>query len=407
MRILLLCPEIPELAGTGGARREWEIVKGLQRRGHELVVGSVARRDQADAVEALQARGVETIVAVRPEPQWKEALLGGLRAPRTVGVLAKESFHRYQAAIFAEEMRAPLAAWFAAHTVDVALIQHDWAMSEFGALIPPSVPTIGGFHHIALMHQRAAETAEGRARQLFEKREARLQAADMRRLPQSMVAGSACSAVEAASFTEFSGLPCSVVPNGADVEALSTVPTGGGTPGALLFSGSLGYPPNSDAGIWLASEVLPRVQRAVPEAKLTIVGKNAPESLQALAAEDVHLTGFVPELEPVLEATQVYVAGLLSGAGTKLKVVEALAAGRPLVATSVAAEGIEIEHEVHALIADGADAFAAAVVRLLQDRELAERLATAGRAYVTDHLSWDAAVEVLHQQLGELLPAAV
>ena len=104
-----------------------------------------------------------------------------------------------------------------------------------------------------------------------------------------------------------------------------------------------------------------------------------------------------------LAASQVYVAGLLSGAGTKLKVVEALAAGRPLVATSVAAEGIPLEHGVHALIADGADAFAEATVTLLRDRELAARLASAGRELVQERLSWDAAVDVLDHQLRALI----
>ncbi len=405
MRILHLCPEIPELHGTGGGRREWEIVCGLHDRGHEVTVISVGRRDQQGAVDALRAKGIEAIVAIRPEPQWKEALLVGARAPRTLGVLATGAFHNYQGAVFAEEIRRPVERWLqAGGTADVALVQHDWVLGPFAKLLPASMPIVGGFHYQALMHQRAAETTTG-LRRHHELREARKQADDMRRLPANVVAGAACSQTEADAFTEQSGLPCAVVPNGADTGALAHVPLAGGEPGKLLFSGTLGYPPNADAVTWLVKEVLPRVQREVPEATLTVVGRGAPAAVEALAAPDVIMTGFVPEMEPFLEAAQVYVAGLLSGAGTKLKVVEALAAGRPLVATSVAAEGIEIQDGVHALIADGPDAVADAVVRLLRDRELAAKLASAGRQMVQERLSWDAAVDAQVAQLREIVAA--
>ncbi len=407
MRILHLCPEIPERAGTGGGRREWELVCGLQDRGHEITVAAVVRADQQDAVDHLRARGIEVIAAVRPEPQWSEGLWAALHAPRTLWIAARHSFHRYQASVFAAELRAPLRAWFAAGgKPDVALLQHDWAVSEFARLLPPSIPNVAGFHHIALMHKRAAETTPTILGRAFQRREARKQRDDMRSLPSSTIAGSACSQVEAHAFTELSGLPCSVVPNGADVGALAGLPLAAGEPGNILFSGTLAYPPNADAAVWLATDVLPRVQSARPEATLTVVGRGAPPAVDALAAPDVLLTGFVPEIEPYLESAQVYAAGLLSGAGTKLKVVEALAAGRPLVATSVAAEGIEIEHGVHALIADGPDAFAGAVVRLLEDRDLAERLAAAGRALVAETLSWNHAVDVLDAQLREIVPRA-
>lgn len=400
MRLLMLTPELPDRDGTGGARRCWELVVGLTTRGHQVTVGSVAYRDQQPAIEAMHRQHVETVLAVRPEPQWREALAGSARSPRTLGVLARESFHRWQSAIFASELAAPLTTWLSTHQVDVALIEHDWAMAEFGRLLPADIPTIGGFHNItSRMHARAAESNTG-VRRRFEAREARRQAADLERLPRSMVAATACSASEADEIVRRTGLPCAVVPNGADTAALAAIPAGGGTPGALLFSGSLGYPPNADAARWLATEVLPRVRRRHPEARLTIVGRDAPASLTALASDAVHLPGFVPDLEPVLADAAVYVAGLLSGAGTKLKVVEALGAGRPLVATTVAAEGLELTSGTQALIADGADAFAEAVTALLDDPALAARLAEAGRAHVATAFSWDAAVAALDAQLN-------
>lgn len=406
MKILKLTPELPERAGTGGGRRAWELVTGLVDHGHEVAIGSVARADQGSAVRALTDRGIRVAIPVRPEPQWREALQGAARSPRTVGVLAGHAFHRWQASVFAAQLVAPLQELLASWTPDVVLIEHDWAMNELARLVPAGLPMIAEFQNVSYrIHAAAAQHAAGARRRAYERREARLQERELSRLPGAVIAASACSAEEASEITARLGVPCAVVHNGADTQALGELPLAGGH-GGLLFSGSLGYPPNADGAQWLAREVLPRVQRQRPGVKLMIVGRNAPSAVQALASDDVQIAGFVPELEPVLADAEVYVAGLHSGAGTKLKVVEALAAGRPLVATPVAAEGLDLIDGEHALIAEDADAFGAAVVRLLEDRELAAQLASAGRAHVAARFSWSAAVDALHALLLETLPPA-
>jgi glycosyltransferase involved in cell wall biosynthesis len=199
------------------------------------------------------------------------------------------------------------------------------------------------------------------------------------------------------------GLPVDVVPNGVDLERF--VPVGGRPKAAaVLFTGSLDYPPNAEGILWFATEVLPRLRARQPEVRLTIVGRNPPRRVRALAADPtVEVTGRVDDLKPYHEAAAVAVAPLRSGSGTKLKVLEALAVGRPLVATAVAAEGIAVVDGVHLLVRDDPDEFARAVAELLEDPARGAALAAAGRRLVVERYDWDALADRMHDSLRRWL----
>lgn len=174
----------------------------------------------------------------------------------------------------------------------------------------------------------------------------------------------------------------SLVPD-ADVRVLSNIhlpAPGAAAPAAgarLLFVGHYQHAPNVDAARWLAREIMPLVRREVPGAVLDLVGSSAPEAVTSLAGDGVTVHGWVPDLGPVYARTRVALAPLRFGAGVKGKVGEALEHGVPVVGTSVAFEGMGLEHGRHVLVGDTAEAFAAQVVRLLRDdglcRELVER----------------------------------
>jgi len=185
------------------------------------------------------------------------------------------------------------------------------------------------------------------------------------------------------------------VPTGVDVEYFRSA--GRAEPEAhnLVFTGSMDWLPNEDGIVWFVDEVLPRIHAQVPDVTLTVVGRNPPQRIQALAARDKRLrvTGSVPDVRPFMERAAVFVVPLRVGGGTRLKIFEALAMERPLVSTTIGAEGLPLQHGVHALIADGADRFADAVVRLLSDRQLAATLARDGAAYVRSRFGWDHAAE--------------
>jgi glycosyltransferase involved in cell wall biosynthesis len=156
-----------------------------------------------------------------------------------------------------------------------------------------------------------------------------------------------------------------------------------------LFTGALSFPPNAAAARFLASEILPRVRGAVPDARLMIAGRSPRADVRALAGEPgVSVHSDVPDLRPYLSAAGVFACAMTTGTGIKNKLLEAMACAAPVVATSRACQGLAVRDGVELLIADGAAAFAAAVQRVLTDAALAARLGAAGREYVVAQHSW-------------------
>jgi len=146
---------------------------------------------------------------------------------------------------------------------------------------------------------------------------------------------------------------------------------------AVGFIGSLDFLPNQEAVKWIIDELWPRVLERAPEARLSIAGSSPPDWLRR---KPVELRGNVPDAQAFMREMAVIIAPLFSGGGMRIKVLEAMALGKPIVATTLGAGGIE--HDGDVLIADDADSFAAAVVRLLRDPAEAARLGAAARANV-------------------------
>lgn len=171
-----------------------------------------------------------------------------------------------------------------------------------------------------------------------------------------------------------------VVPNAIETEPFPR-PTVR-VPGSLIFTGSLRYAPNAEGMAWFVEHVLPSLRPRVPGIRLTITGEHAPAPFGP--APDIVLTGRIPDVRALLAASAISVAPLLSGGGTRLKILEAMATRTPVVATAKAAEGLDAVHGEHLLIADTPQAFAGAVLRLLENgdaaRQMAERAWTLCRA---------------------------
>jgi len=156
------------------------------------------------------------------------------------------------------------------------------------------------------------------------------------------------------------------------------------------FFGGLDYAPNRDAVAWLVHAVAPALARAtsVPW-EIHLIGHGGPELLAALGGQAPRFVahGFVPDVAPYLAGCRAVVVPLRAGGGTRIKILEALAHGRPVVSTSLGAEGIDLRDGEHLLLGDDAEALAHAVARLLADRDLAARLAAAGRKRVQEAYS--------------------
>lgn len=172
----------------------------------------------------------------------------------------------------------------------------------------------------------------------------------------------------------------------------------------LIFVGGFRHPPNVDAVNWFVGEVWPLLQRKQTDITLTVVGSNMPASIRELSVSNVHVAGFVADLDPLLDSARISIAPLRYGAGVKGKINQAMAYGLPVVATIAAAEGMDLQDGENLLIADSPEAFADAVVRLYNDEELWCRLAEGGRRNIRDHFSRSRAKRTLATLVGVEMP---
>ena len=159
----------------------------------------------------------------------------------------------------------------------------------------------------------------------------------------------------------------------------------------LVFIGGFQHPPNADAVLWYANEILPRVREHLPGVKTVIVGSMVPAPIKALATDDFIVAGYVPDVAPYFCGSRVSISPLRYGAGVKGKVNLAMSYGLPVVATPPSVEGMHLVPGEDVLVADDAEAFAAAIARIYRDEALWEKLAAAGRENIRRHFSRDVA----------------
>jgi polysaccharide biosynthesis protein PslH len=194
-----------------------------------------------------------------------------------------------------------------------------------------------------------------------------------------------------------------VVPTGVDLEMYRAdiSPSAAGT--LVMFIGAMDWEPNVDAVEYFCREIWPAIENAVPQARFRIVGRNPVTRVQRLASSTVEITGRVPSVVDHLREAAVVVVPLRIGGGTRLKIYEAMAAGKAVVSTTVGAEGLDVHHGQDIVLADDSEAFARAVIQLLGDGGLRARYERAAAALAAQY-DWPAIgrrfEEVLEQVAG-------
>lgn len=207
----------------------------------------------------------------------------------------------------------------------------------------------------------------------------------------------AVSANDAAILRQVTAqLPVSVVANGVDTAffAPGTTDPAASPPGYVLFTGTLDFRPNIDALVWFAHEVWPLVLAEQPGARFVVVGRNPVAVVRELAGHrGIEIIGEVADVRPWFEGAGAYVVPMRIGGGVRLKLLEALAMARPIVATGMGAEGIEgLQPGTHVLLADEPAVFAAQLLQVLGDSELAQRLGQVGRSFAVARYDWQSIV---------------
>ena len=222
--------------------------------------------------------------------------------------------------------------------------------------------------------------------------QARLNGSDWRRFQQSVAAQVDRVAIASELDAARCGLPnVTVIPNTYPRPGRPAGDPAAVGPPVVLFQAQLGYSPNIDAAEWLATEIAPLIQAAVPATEVRLVGRPGANVTQLHRPGVLTVVGQVPSMEEELSRATVAVVPIRYGSGTRVKILESFAHRVPVVSTTLGAEGLDVEDGVHLLLADDPAAFAAAAVRLLGDPGLRVRLTEAAEARFLDRYDGRAA----------------
>lgn len=196
------------------------------------------------------------------------------------------------------------------------------------------------------------------------------------------------------------GLTANVVHNGVDIDYFQPNPDSE-IDNCLVFVGHYGYPPNMDAAHYFCGEILPKIRSVTDNAVFLVVGRDAP--LELGLCPGVQVIGTVPDVRPYLRQASVVVVPVRAGSGTRIKILEAMAMGKAVVSTTLGAEGLEVEHGKHLLLADTPTDFAQVVVGLLRDKSRRMTLGHEARRLVEARYSWDTQAAALDAVLSDLV----
>lgn len=386
---LVLAPEVPYPLAGGGALRTASLLHYLART-HS--VDLVVFRQPGDPHPAVfLPSGLVRRVEVLDLPPHRRGVAA--RALRNAARLARASpplLDRFAG------FGGSLARHLEGCRYDIGVVEHFWCAPYWTQLAPLCGRTILNLHNLESELHRSCAGAEGGAAGFAHSVFGRA-CLDLERewLPRysEVLAASREDAERAQAIAPTARI--SVYPNAIPAAPMPP-PADAAEPPAVAFSGNLEYHPNLAAVSFFRREVWPRLRTSWPKLVWRLIGKN-PHAVRNFTSGDprIQVTGPVEDAVRELARTQVAVVPLLSGSGTRLKILEAWAAGLPVVSTSKGAEGLPARHGGNLLLADTGPAFAAAVSRLLGSPALRQRLGAEGRGLVEQQFTWEAVWKML------------
>jgi glycosyltransferase involved in cell wall biosynthesis len=200
-------------------------------------------------------------------------------------------------------------------------------------------------------------------------------------------------------------LKIDIVPNGIDMDYFADKPKIESKNPRVLYVGNFKWLQNVEAVHILVKEVWPKIKKEVPNAKLWIVGMNITEGVRSFASEDIEITEAIPDIRDAYSKASVLVAPIKGPGGTRLKILEAMASGLPIVTTTVGAEGLGVENGREAMITDNLDELATYAVKILRDKPLAKNLGLFGKKFVQSNYVWEKSANILDKIYAEVVNA--
>ncbi|VAV85704.1 Glycosyl transferase, group 1 [hydrothermal vent metagenome] len=375
MNILFLTHMLPYPPTDGARIRSFNLLKTLARHHEVSLVSFISETTRQEDIEELRGFVHDLQTVFRPQKYAVKDLLRGVCTSEPFTII------NYRSGEMAEVVGRKLD-----EGIDAVHCEH-LNMAQYA-------PTGRGLKRIIDMHnveseimRRYGEKASDPLKAIYSK----MTAKKLARYEREVLGGfDLCTAVSVRDADHMRAF-CSntvVVDNGVDLDTFTRRKNTVNEP-RLVYTGWMKYHANNDAAKFFCAEILPVIKKDMPEVTVDIVGKEPSDEVLKLGEiNGVNVTGAVPDIRPFINGAAVYIVPLRVGGGTRLKILEAMATGIPIVSTSVGCEGIGLTDGEDILIADTPEEFARQTLRLLGDGSLRERLAVKARKLVEERFSW-------------------
>lgn len=401
MRILWILPYLPWPTASGGKTRQYHMLRTLAARGHRitLLVQSKTALDES-ARKALEPLLERLIVLPRRSLRHPLTLACALLGPWPL-LTCFNGLNSRLSSTFSQLLGEH---W------DIVQVEHSYSFQ-------PYAKALSHYPQGFVLTEHNLESSLGGATYSrfpswaapfiwFDQWRARRWERRVFATARRVVA---VTEVDAQAMCQLTNTPVAVVVNGVDTRGAAQV-----TPNMqaqrILFVGNYEYPPNVDAVAWALEEIFPRLWQQCPEARFAVAGYAMPEEwAQRWPDARIEWHGFVADLAELQQQSSLFLAPLRDGGGSKLKVLEALAAGLPLVSTAQGASGLELQNTQQACLGETAESLSQALAGLLANPEQARQMGERGREYVQLRHDWNAAadqLEAVYQQVRENVACA-
>ena len=396
MRILLLTQVLPFPPDSGPKVKTWNLIKYLASN-HEVILASFVRGDQTDSIRQLEkyCREVHTVPIERGVFRDLMYLV--------------QSFLTSQPFLMVRDRRKEMEDMVDQLTsrLDFDIVHADQLnMAQYAIRVPVARKVLDAHNALWLLYKRLWQTMKTGPKKWLLNRDWRILKKYEGQICRKFDSVLAVSEEDHQAMNEAAGkqLDVTIIPIAIDIEEVVPLeyrPAGD----RILHIGTMFWPPNIDGILWFLKEILPLIQEKRPEVVFDIIGANPPKEIVAFgnAGHKVNVTGYVQDPTPYLENASLMVVPLRAGGGMRVKILNALGQGMPVVSTTLGCEGIAVKDGVHLLVADTAQDFASSVIRLLEDRHLAKDLGKRGRQLIEDNYDYRIACRALEEAYAAAL----
>jgi len=383
MRILQFCKKLPFPPKDGESIAILNISKGLAEAGHEVTVFAINTKRHRGRLDAIPSNLKDTIrfhaVDLDTDPHWWSAI---------TNLVGRRSYHISR--FYDKKVLSPLRALLESETYDIIQLEGLFGLQYLQDIRSwQSSPIVYRAHNIEyrIWNRLLLNEPNPIKRNYLEIQTKRLH--DFERNMVTKVDGWVpISPLDGDLLRELDrDMPRHISPATVRLEDWTRA-SETGTKRTIGFLGGLDWMPNQEGLRWFIEKALPSIRASVEEVEFHIAGRNQPDWMEAWRADDVFLHGEVDDAASFLADKSVIIVPLLSGSGMRIKIIEAMAAQKAIVSTSIGAEGIPVENGKDIFLADYPKDFSDAVVRLLSEPSLANEMAGLARTTVEQHFDY-------------------